>query len=125
LIQGHRERFGNPLGEFTGKIPLPERRIVAGLEAGHGGKGQFVLDAGILDAKRGREKAVADNWAKLLLEGRALLRARPARPHLLSGERIQAANAAKFTATAVSRGPGVLEPNRSATLSNQTARSGW
>jgi hypothetical protein len=80
LIQGHRERFGNPLGEFTGKIPLPERRIVAGLEAGHGGKGQLVLDAGILDAKRGREKAVADNFVGKTFTGGTSIIASPTGP---------------------------------------------
>ena len=59
------------------------------------GKGQLVVDAGIIDAKRGRKKRLPTiSWAKLSL--------RQARPqmtyrhenslHVLSGERIQAAN---------------------------------
>ncbi len=76
----HRERFGNPLGKLPGKIALPERGIVAGLETGHGGKGQFVVDAGIIDAKRGREEAVADNFVgKAFTEGNDII-ASPDRP---------------------------------------------
>jgi hypothetical protein len=56
-----REVLGDPLGKLRGNVTLPHRRIVAGIETVDGRNGQFVVDAGIVDAERGREKAIADD----------------------------------------------------------------
>ena len=58
----YREILGDPLGELAGYIALPDRRNVAGLEAVDGRKRQFVVDAGIVDAERGRKEAIADDF---------------------------------------------------------------
>src|SRR5450631_3597971 len=56
------EGLSDPLGEFTGKIALSERWIVAGLEAGDSRKRQLIVDAGIIDRKCGRKEAIADDF---------------------------------------------------------------
>src|SRR6478672_6853283 len=58
----YRERLGDPFGKFAGKVALSERRIVAGLETGDGRKRQLVVDTGVVDSKRCRKKAVADDF---------------------------------------------------------------
>ena len=57
----YREILGDPLGKLAGNIALPHRRNVAGVEAVDGWKRQLVVDAGIVDAERGREEAIADD----------------------------------------------------------------
>src|ERR1700730_7414851 len=58
----YREIFGDPFGELSGYIALPHRRNVAGLEAVDRRKGQFIVDAGIVDAERGGKEAIADDF---------------------------------------------------------------
>src|SRR5258707_1960561 len=58
----HRYGLGDPLGKCRGYISLPEGGIVAGAEIGHGRKRQLIVDAGIVDAKGCREKAVTDDF---------------------------------------------------------------
>ena len=58
----HRERLGDAFGKFGRYIALPEGGIVAGLEIGDGRKGQFIVDAGIVDAERRGKEAVADDF---------------------------------------------------------------
>ena len=66
----NREILGDPFGEFSGNIALPERRIVAGLETGDGRKRQLVVDAGIVDPERCRKEAIADDFVRnALAEG--------------------------------------------------------
>src|SRR5215469_12030691 len=57
----YRKILGDPLGELGGDVALPHRRNLAGVETVDGGKRQLVIDAGIVDGERGREKAIADD----------------------------------------------------------------
>src|SRR5262249_30989336 len=47
----HRKVLRDALGELSGNVALTNRRNVAGVEAVDGGKGQLVVDAGIVDRK--------------------------------------------------------------------------
>src|SRR5215471_20980583 len=58
----YRKILGDPLGELGGDVALPHRRNISGLETIDGGKRQFVIDAGIVDGKRGWEEAIADDF---------------------------------------------------------------
>src|SRR5438034_8093306 len=62
--EGDREVFGDALGKLPGNVALANRRVVAGLEAIDGRKRQFVVDAGIVDPQRRREKSVADDLVR-------------------------------------------------------------
>ena len=55
----HREILGNALGELCGYIALPHWRVIAGLETVDGGKRHLVIDAGIVDAERGRKETIS------------------------------------------------------------------
>src|SRR4051794_21643155 len=59
-----REILGDALGKLAGNIALSNGRIVAGLEAVEGRQRQFVVDAGIVDTERRREKTVADDFMR-------------------------------------------------------------
>src|SRR5579862_164066 len=62
---GRRDRNGEILGDafgvFAGDVEFLDRRIVAGLESRYRRHRQFVGDAGVVDGKRRREHAVADD----------------------------------------------------------------
>ena len=58
----HCERLGDPFGELSGEIELSEGGIVSGLDTRDGRKREFVVDAGIVNAERGRKEAVADDF---------------------------------------------------------------
>ena len=59
-----RKILGDALGKLTGDIALANRRVVARLEAVDGRQRQFVVDAGIVDPERRREKSIADDLVR-------------------------------------------------------------
>src|SRR5215467_65479 len=59
-----REGLGNALGEFAGKIELPDRRLVAAFRTLEGRHRELVVDAGVVDREGGGKETVAGNFMR-------------------------------------------------------------